>query len=512
MPGENGRGKDAEPQAEGLGDLAYDHVQVFGEVQVGRHLAGFGHEPQDRLVCNRIGFGEISDLLKHPGGKGLNAGARLHGESRTLQLLDGLRRRDEGCFGERLLLSDLPPRIQQSGHMIILGIGGGKLEQPGPQDAPWIDESHDPGSTRFQDPTKLLKGFPTIGLLDDVIQRAKQKTGVERRTWKAGQIAGIGRDCGIRNEPGFGKAFLGEGNRLGGEINEGCPVAASEQFQAIASRPTADVCHAAFLGEDLLDQPKRADHLEATIRPLQPLPLRLHLFIVVALYHIAHSASCRGGAYDMRRGDGKLVPCILGGYRVFRMKIIGLAGTAGSGKSAIGQRLAERRGVAWIDLDRVAWATYAPGGEAYDPLCQRFGEAILVDGHIDRTRLARAVFGDSQARCDLEAIVHPAVMRALEPLADEARSRGTKILLVEGAVMASSRYVDQDAFDAILWLDAPEPVRRDRLRNQGREEHMARSRKPFPDAEVLEIATEGSLGDAIERVWAAIQRLDAQSS
>ena len=208
----------------------------------------------------------------------------------------------------------------------------------------------------------------------------------------------------------------------------------------------------------------------------------------------------------------KLVPCILGGYRVFRMKIIGLAGTAGSGKSAIGQRLAKRRGVAWIDLDRVAWATYAPGGEAYEPLCHRFGDAILKDGHIDRTQLARVVFQDSRARRDLEAIVHPAVMRALQPLADDARSRGTSVLLVEGAVMASSSYVDRGAFDAILWLDAPEPVRRARLRDQGREDHMARSRKPFADAEVLKISTEGPLDDAVERVWTAIHRLDADAS
>ena len=213
----------------------------------------------------------------------------------------------------------------------------------------------------------------------------------------------------------------------------------------------------------------------------------------------------------MRAGGGKLVPCILGGYRVLSMMIIGVAGSAGSGKSAIAQRLSDRDGVAWVDLDRVAWTTYAPGGEAYEPLCQRFGEDILIDGRIDRARLARLVFGDSEARRDLEAIVHPAVMRALQPLAKAARNQGVELLLVEGAVMASSPHVDRGAFDAILWLDAPEPVRRARLRDQGREDHIARSRRPFSDAEVVDISTEGSLDDAVDRVWAAIQRVGART-
>ena len=189
------------------------------------------------------------------------------------------------------------------------------------------------------------------------------------------------------------------------------------------------------------------------------------------------------------------------------MKIIGLAGTAGSGKSAVAQRLAERPGVAWIDLDRVAWTTYEPGGEAYGPLCERFGDGILANGRIDRPRLARVAFEDSQARHDLEAIVHPAVMRALRPLIEDADRRGVEILLVEGAVMASSDHVDRSEFDAILWLDAPEPVRAARLRTQGREDHASRSRKPFPDAEVVEVSTEGALEESVERVWTAIRRV-----
>ena len=193
------------------------------------------------------------------------------------------------------------------------------------------------------------------------------------------------------------------------------------------------------------------------------------------------------------------------------MKTIGLAGSAGSGKSAIAQRLADRRSVEWIDLDRVAWTTYEPGGEAYEPLCERFGADILRNGRIDRPRLAERIFRDAEARHDLEAIVHPAVMRALQPLIEDAGRRGVEVLLVEGAVMASSEHVDRSEFDAILWLDAPEPVRAARLRAQGREDHAARSRKPFPDAEVLEISTEGALADAVDRVWTAIQRVEARA-
>jgi len=94
------------------------------------------------------------------------------------------------------------------------------------------------------------------------------------------------------------------------------------------------------------------------------------------------------------------------------MKVIGLAGEAGCGKSAVGKILAKRPGVTSIDLDQLAWETYQSHSLTYDQLISRFGKAILsVRGEIDRSKLARIVFSHKESLADLNAIVHPALSR-----------------------------------------------------------------------------------------------------
>jgi dephospho-CoA kinase len=150
------------------------------------------------------------------------------------------------------------------------------------------------------------------------------------------------------------------------------------------------------------------------------------------------------------------------------MKVIGIAGPSGSGKSTLARHLATEPGVAYLDADALAWATYAPGGPAYFPLVARFGEDILAeDGTVDRARLARAAFATPQAKADLEAIVHPRVMDEVRRAIERHRDAGTRILLVEGALLLSSPHVDRSLFDAVLWLEVPAEERRARLLDSG---------------------------------------------
>ena len=122
------------------------------------------------------------------------------------------------------------------------------------------------------------------------------------------------------------------------------------------------------------------------------------------------------------------------------MKVIGLAGRAGSGKSTIARHLAQGRAVEWIDLDTVAWDTYAPGTAVYARLVGAFGKGILNEsGKIDRSQLADVAFADHETQETLNAIVHPAVSDAVETIILEYRRKGTEILLIEGALLASAR-------------------------------------------------------------------------
>jgi len=194
------------------------------------------------------------------------------------------------------------------------------------------------------------------------------------------------------------------------------------------------------------------------------------------------------------------------------MKIIGLAGKPGSGKSAIAQKLAGRPGVKWIDLDRVAWETYAPGMTAFDDLVERFGRAILGEnGTIDRSRLGTIVFSDAEAMDDLEAIVHPAVAEHLRRVSHSALERGVQVLLVEGALLTVSRHVDRSDYDAIVWLDVPDEERRRRLCLLERGGQVDRASKAAPGADSIIIDATGALADAVERTWAAVSSVTERS-
>jgi len=191
------------------------------------------------------------------------------------------------------------------------------------------------------------------------------------------------------------------------------------------------------------------------------------------------------------------------------MKVIGLAGKSGCGKSAVACELAAQRNVEWIDLDRLAWDVYRPGTKAFSKLVNRFGPAVVsADGGIDRSRLAESAFEHPKALQDLEVIVHPAVLCLLNERIDDARCRSVAVLLVEGAVLIHSPHVDRSIFDAIVWLDASPATRAERLRTAGRADHTDRVPDPSPEAltGVERISAEGTVAEVAERLRALIHR------
>ena len=90
------------------------------------------------------------------------------------------------------------------------------------------------------------------------------------------------------------------------------------------------------------------------------------------------------------------------------MKLIGLTGGAGTGKSTVSDML-RKLGAVVIDADEAAHAVYEPGSPGFDSVVREFGDAYVRDGRIDRPRLGDLVFRDESARHRLNAIVHPLV-------------------------------------------------------------------------------------------------------
>lgn len=96
------------------------------------------------------------------------------------------------------------------------------------------------------------------------------------------------------------------------------------------------------------------------------------------------------------------------------MRRVALTGGIATGKSHVLAQFA-RLGAPTIDADKLAREVVAPGTPEFDAVVSRFGREVLDDGGtLNRRTLAAIVFADPMARRDLEAIIHPAVRRAIE--------------------------------------------------------------------------------------------------
>ena len=113
------------------------------------------------------------------------------------------------------------------------------------------------------------------------------------------------------------------------------------------------------------------------------------------------------------------------------MMKVGITGGIGSGKSTV-CRLFAQKGIAVYDSDAAAKRLMQEDGVLRRQLAGRFGEGTFRDGVLDRAYLAGIVFADPQALADLNALVHPVVMRDFDAWA--ARQEGSYVIL-ESAIL-----------------------------------------------------------------------------
>lgn len=142
------------------------------------------------------------------------------------------------------------------------------------------------------------------------------------------------------------------------------------------------------------------------------------------------------------------------------MKIYALTGGIAAGKSEASRKF-EELGIPVIDADRIAHGVMEPGGRAYDAVVSHFGEGILTDGKIDRTKLGPLVFDHPEELARLNAIVHPAVqLEIAQKLAELANE--SEVAIVDAALHAENGELGAGMAGLIL-VHAPEETRLKRL-------------------------------------------------
>ena len=144
------------------------------------------------------------------------------------------------------------------------------------------------------------------------------------------------------------------------------------------------------------------------------------------------------------------------------MLLVALTGGIGSGKSLAAEYFAEL-GAQVLDFDQLARDVIERGTEGFDEVLTRFGDEVLSQGVIDRSKLAQIVFSDSDARLDLEAIVHPRIREEFDLVVSGLQSGSILISQIPLLVESKNEY----PFEFVITVSASEELRRARLLERG---------------------------------------------
>lgn len=146
------------------------------------------------------------------------------------------------------------------------------------------------------------------------------------------------------------------------------------------------------------------------------------------------------------------------------MKIIGITGGVGAGKSAILSFLESEYSARVIQADLVGHLVMEPGTEGYRAIVDTFGTEILdAEGKIDRKILGGIVFADAEKLKILNSIIHPAVKDWIRAeIAKEKESGNCRLLVVEAALLIEDHY--EEICEEFWYIYTRPEIRRARLK------------------------------------------------
>lgn len=144
------------------------------------------------------------------------------------------------------------------------------------------------------------------------------------------------------------------------------------------------------------------------------------------------------------------------------MKVIGITGGVGAGKSTILAYLEKELGACVIQADQVGHQVMEPGACCYQPILELFGKDIKKeDKTIDRRRVSDVVFNHAEMLEKLNAIVHPAVKSNILERLEEERKNGRALCVVEAALLLEDHY--EKFCDKVWYIHTDAEIRIARL-------------------------------------------------
>lgn len=167
---------------------------------------------------------------------------------------------------------------------------------------------------------------------------------------------------------------------------------------------------------------------------------------------------------------------------VYNMKVAGLTGGIATGKTTVSGFLREA-GAEIIDADKIAHQVVKRGTSEWEQIVGYFGKNILLpDGEIDRVRLGKIVFHDTQARTKLNSIVHPAVFSAMERQSQViAQQQPDSLIVLDVPLLIESNM--HKTLPIVILVYIPESMQLERLINRDKiseNEALARIRSQIP--------------------------------
>jgi len=189
------------------------------------------------------------------------------------------------------------------------------------------------------------------------------------------------------------------------------------------------------------------------------------------------------------------------------MKLIGLTGAIGSGKSSVSALFA-RKGAIIIDGDGIAKQLQRKGSPILQKMVDEFGDILLETGELDRAKVANLVFGDAEMLKRLNAIMHPAI--GIEILRQIELNMATdNVVVLDMPLLVEN---PRDGLSGLVVVDVDPEVAISRLvqfRNMNEEDARRRMASQASREDRLQVADRvvdnngepDSLGAQVDEVW-----------